>query len=152
MIAQKSHFGTYTGLFKPTNPKKYLGDAKNIVYRSSWEAKLFRYLDTHPDVINWASEEIIIPYLSPKDGKAHRYYPDVYVKMKNSKGIVETLLIEVKPKAQTMPPKPPKKKSQKFITESITYAVNQAKWKAAKSFCDKNGWRFVIMTEEHLKV
>ena len=69
----------YQGRFKPDNPQKYKGDASNIIYRSGWELKLMRYLDKHPHVTRWNSEEIIIPYRSPIDGKMHRYFPDFYV-------------------------------------------------------------------------
>lgn len=143
---------TYKGYFRPKNPKKYIGNSDNIIYRSSWEAKLMKYLDEHPNVLSWASEEIYIPYLSPVDGKMHRYFPDFYVKLKNKNKIIENLLIEVKPEAQTKPPKAASKKSTKFIKESITYAVNDAKWKAAKSFCEERQWKFVIMTEYQLGI
>ena len=63
---------TYKGFFKPKNPQKYRGDPTNIIYRSGWELKLMLYLDEHKDVVNWGSEELIIPYRSPIDGKVHR--------------------------------------------------------------------------------
>jgi hypothetical protein len=73
----------YQGRFKPKNPKKYMGDPTNIIYRSGWEFKLMRYLDVHPDVIEWGSEELIVPYRSPIDGRMHRYFPDFLVKQIN---------------------------------------------------------------------
>ena len=69
----------YQGRFKPDNPQKYKGDSSNIIYRSGWELRLMRYLDKHPHVTRWNSEEIIVPYRSPIDGKMHRYFPDFYV-------------------------------------------------------------------------
>lgn len=140
------------GLFKPKNPKKYVGNSNNIIYRSSWELKFMMYLDAHPDVHSWASEEISIPYVSPKDRKVHRYYPDFIVKRKNATtGKVETLMIEVKPKIQTQVPKS-KKSSKGYIKEVMTYGINTAKWKAAKDFCEDKKWQFVILTEHELGI
>ena len=143
---------SYKGHFKPSNPGKYKGDPTNIIYRSSWELKLMRYLDKHPDVISWASEEFCIPYRSPTDNKIHRYYPDFLIKKRNTQGITETILIEVKPAVQTKPPKVPKKATKRYITEVATYGVNMAKWKAAQGFCEERKWKFLIMTEKELGI
>lgn len=143
---------TYKGSFKPQNPRKYRGDTTNIIYRSSWELKLMAYLDRHPDVLQWSSEEIVIPYRSPLDGKVHRYYPDFLVKKINRDGRKETVLIEVKPLAQTMEPKPSKSRSKKYLSEVRTWAINSSKWKAAQEFCDDRKWTFMIMTERELGI
>ena len=143
---------TYKGRFKPNNPKKYKGDPTNIVYRSSWELKLMFKLDSDPKVISWGSEEIIIPYVSPVDGKVHRYFVDFIVTQINSKGNKETILIEVKPKSQTMPPKTPAKKTKRYINEVFTWGVNEAKWKAATEYCKDRNWQFNIMTEIELGI
>ena len=105
-MARKYH----QGKFKPNNPQKYLGDPTNIIYRSGWEAKLMRYLDSQKNVLQWGSEEIIVPYKSPIDGRMHRYFTDFIVKQINTSGKTETILIEVKPKAQTIEPKKKKRK------------------------------------------
>jgi len=141
----------HQGLFKPKNPKKYMGNANNIVYRSSWEKKMLNYLDSHPDVISYASEEFFIPYLSPIDNKLHKYYPDMLVKRRNKQGIVETLVVEIKPKHQTQPPTT-KKNKRIMLEESVTFAINQAKWKAAENFCADRKWKFVVLTEENLGI
>lgn len=143
---------SYRGYFKPRNPSKYNGDPSNIIYRSSWEAKLMKYLDDHPDVIQWSSEEIAIPYRSPIDNKIHRYFPDFKVKKRNSVGIVETLMIEVKPKSQTVPPKVQKKPTKRYVNEVFTWGINSAKWKAAQQYCEERKWKFVIMTEDQLGI
>jgi hypothetical protein len=140
---------SYKGYFRPTNPLKYKGDPNNIIYRSSWELKLMIYLDRHPEVVQWSSEEIVIPYRSPIDGRLHRYFPDFYVK-KQVGGKIETLLIEVKPKVQTRPPAVQKKRTKKYINEVMTWGINEAKWKAAKNFCEDREWKFVLMTEKEL--
>ena len=71
---------SYKGKYRPTNKRKYKGDVNSIVYRSLWERKFMVYLDTNPDITEWGSEEIVIPYVSPLDGKRHRYFPDFYVR------------------------------------------------------------------------
>ncbi len=141
---------SYKGLFKPSNPGKYKGDPTNIIYRSSWELKLMRYLDQHPDVLSWASEEFFIPYISPVDNKIHKYYPDFLIRKRNAVGLTETILIEVKPAIQTKPPKVQKKTTRKYVTEVKTYGVNTAKWKAAMDYCEDRKWKFIIMTEKEL--
>jgi len=143
---------TYKGKFKPKNPQKYKGDPTNIVYRSSWELKLMFRLDDDPSVVSWGSEEIVIPYISPIDGKVHRYFVDFIVTRINSKGIKNTILIEVKPKSQTQPPKVPSKKTKKYLNEVFTWGVNEAKWKYATEYCKDRGWEFVIMTEVELNI
>ena len=144
----------YKGIFQPKNASKYRGNPSNIVYRSGWELKLMIHLDSHPDVLEWASEEIIIPYRSPLDGKIHRYFPDFYVKKRNPEGIIEKVLIEVKPAAQVKQPviQESKKPSRKYIKEVATYAVNQAKWKAAEEYCLDRQWKFMLMTEKELGI
>lgn len=142
----------YQGYFKPKNPEKYKGDPTNIVYRSGWELKLMLFLDDRKDIIQWSSEELIIPYRSPIDGKKHRYYPDFVVTKINKEGKKETILIEVKPLAQTKPPKKSKNITKKYITEVKTWGVNEAKWKAATEYCKDRGWSFQILTEQDLGI
>jgi hypothetical protein len=143
---------TYQGYFKPKNPQKYRGDPTNIIYRSGWELKLMLFLDSHKDILNWGSEELIIPYRSPVDGRVHRYFPDFVVTKINNKGIKETVVIEVKPAAQTKPPQKKSKVTKQYINEVMTWGVNEAKWKAAKSFCEDRGWSFQIFTEKELGI
>lgn len=143
---------SYKGKFKPKNPSKYKGDPTNIIYRSSWEAKFMKYLDEHPDVIYWASEELIVPYRSPVDGKMHRYFPDFLVRKRNAEGVVETLMVEIKPASQTIEPTKKKTINKQYINEVMTWGVNQAKWKAAKEYCDDRKWRFLVLTEKELNI
>jgi hypothetical protein len=112
------------------------------------------YLDRHPDVISWSSEEMVIPYLSPVDNQVHRYFPDMVVQRRNRDGSIKTIVVEIKPEAQTRPPKPSKKKapSPRMIQEQVTYMVNQAKWESAQKFCDAKGWEFRVLTEKHLGI
>jgi len=149
----------HQGRFRPVNPGKYKGDPSNIIYRSSWELKLLRYLDKHPDIVWYSSEEVAIPYRSPIDGKMHRYFPDFIVRKKNKDGTTNTVMIEVKPKAQTKAPNPAKKNATKtgrvsprYLNEVKTYGINMAKWAAARDYCEDRGWLFTIFTEDHLGV
>lgn len=143
---------SYKGYFKPKNPSKYKGDPLNIIYRSRWEAVFMGYLDNHPDVLQWSSEELIIPYLSPIDGKWHRYFPDFVIKKRNPAGKVEIVVVEIKPLAQTKEPVKQTKINRRYITEVRTWGINQAKWQAAKQFCEKREWKFIIMTEKELGI
>jgi hypothetical protein len=134
--------------FIPKNKKKYLGDWDNICARSSWEYKCFKWMDDNPNVLEWHSEECVIPYKSPVDGKYHRYFPDIFARMKNSDGRVRAYLIEIKPYAQTIEPKVKSKITKQYITEVCTWGINQAKWKAAKQYCMERNWHFLTLTEK----
>lgn len=139
------------GKFIPKSPHKYKGDVKDIVYRSSWERVVMAMCDNNPSIVEWSSETIVIPYISPVDGKAHRYFMDFWMKVKQHDGTFKVFLIEVKPKSQTRPPKRTKnKKEDVFLTEVRTYSVNQAKWKAAKEYCRTRGWEFKVWTEDQI--
>jgi hypothetical protein len=138
------------GFFSPRFPKKYIGDPTNIVYRSGWEKRVMQTLDENTNVLRWASEEVVIPYISPIDNRPHRYFVDFYVEARAPDGSIKKMLIEVKPAAQTQPPKSPKRRTKRYISEVMTYGVNEAKWKAAREFCLDKGWEFRIITEAEL--
>lgn len=141
----------HKGVFKPINPSKYKGDPSNVVYRSRWELLLMSQVDRNPNVLQWSSEEIIIRYRSPMDGKIHRYFPDLWIKKINaSDGQIVECLIEIKPKAQCKPPTVQKKATKRYITEVHTWGVNSAKWAAAEQYCTQRGWQWVIITEDDL--
>lgn len=142
----------YKGRFTPSNFQKYKGDPTKIIYRSLWERKFMVWCDTNPNILEWGSEEFFIPYISPVDGRAHRYFPDFYVKLRTTTGQVKRYVVEVKPLAQCQAPKRPKRQTKKYISEVKTYAVNQAKWKAAVDFCEDRLWEFKVITEKELKV
>ena len=141
---------SYSGKFKPKNYKKYKGDPTNVFYRSLWERRFMVYCDNNPNILEWGSEEIIIPYKSPLDKKVHRYFPDFFIKYKNSSGKIIREIIEVKPKRHLSPPKEPKRKTKRYLGEVNTYIINQAKFKAAEEFCKDRKLGFRILTEEHL--
>lgn len=136
----------YKGKYSPKNPQKYRGDPTNIVYRSTWECRVMNWLDNAENVIEWGSEEFSITYISPVDGRPHRYFPDFYVKNKKSDGTVEVQILEVKPHKQSFPPVKRKKITKQYINEVVTWSINQAKWKHAIEYCKDRGWVFCVMT------
>jgi hypothetical protein len=137
-------------IWKPNYPQKYKGDPTNIVSRSSWETKFMNWCDSNVNVLSWCSEEIIIPYISPVDEKPHRYFLDFAICVRKKDGTIKKYLVEVKPNSQTVPPIKGNKREKTFLAEVKTYAVNSAKWEAAKKFASKKGYEFIIITEKHL--
>lgn len=125
---------SYKGKYKPENPQKYVGNPDNIWFRSLWELKLFNYLDKNTAILQWSSEELAIPYVSPLDGKIHRYFPDVVFKGRTKSNEIKTYMIEVKPEKQKSLP------------------LNEAKFAAANKYCEHLGWEFKIITEKELKI
>ena len=143
---------SYKGKYQPAFPKKYRGDPTNIVYRSLWERTFMKYCDTNENILEWFSEEIAVPYRSPIDNKIHRYFPDFYIKVKESNGSIKKYIIEIKPKKQTVEPIPQKRKTKGYIYEVYEYAKNQAKWKAAEEWCADRGYEFKVLTEDDLGI
>lgn len=135
----------YSGYFRPKNTNKYKGDYRNIVYRSLWEKNCMMFFDKSPDVVQWSSEEITIPYYDEGDKRVHRYFPDFWVKWKNGK----QTLIEVKPQKETVPPTS-QKRTKRYINEAFTYIKNTCKWQAAEEYCKDHKMQFDIWTEVKL--
>lgn len=138
---------TYSGRYTIKDTTKYKGDPTKVFFRSLWERQVFRWADSNPDVIAWSSEEKIIPYRCKTDGRVHRYFVDLFVQFKNG----QTLLVEIKPKKQTIAPIQPARKTKRYVTEVLTYVKNQSKWEAAQQYAKSQGWEFVVWTEDHLK-
>ena len=132
--------------FIPIFPEKYTGDPTNIIMRSSWETRFASWCDKNPSVLKWNSEETIVPYRCPTDNRIHRYFVDFKITVSTGK----TYIVEVKPAAQTQPPIYPGRQTQRYITESLTFMKNKAKWEAAIEFARDRGWEFKIITEKEL--
>jgi len=143
---------SYKGKYQPSHPKKYKGDPTNIIYRSLWERKFMVYCDKNENILEWGSEEIIVPYRSPLDNRYHRYFPDFYIKVRESTGKIKKMIIEIKPFKQCMEPKVQKRKTKGYIYEVVEYAKNQAKWKAAEEWCLDRGYEFKVLTENELGI
>jgi len=134
----------YSGKYQVMNPKKYKGDHSNVIYRSMWEKYVFMWCDSNPKVKAWSSEETVIPYYYDVDKRYHRYFPDLKIVMEG-----KTILVEIKPKKDTEPPKG-QRKTKQYINEGLTYVKNMNKWEAANNFCKDRKWEFQIWTEETL--
>ena len=142
----------YSGQYKPVNYQKYKGDLVGSFTDHLGRLMFMKYCDREENVLEWGSEEIIIPYRCPTDGRVHRYYPDFYVKVRDKDGSLKKYIVEVKPKKQTKPPKTPQRKTKKYLQEVNTFMKNTAKWKAAKNYCDDRRMDFLILTEDHLGI
>tara|TARA_B100000029_G_scaffold142478_2_gene137659 strand:+ start:2134 stop:2595 length:462 start_codon:yes stop_codon:yes gene_type:complete len=140
----------YSGIFKPLNPQKYKGNVNNIIYRSSWEKRFMSYCDKTRAVVEWGSEEISIWYRSI-DNRPHRYFPDFYMKVRQSNGTFEKFIVEIKPKKQTRRPTKPLRESRVYKNAVLTYERNKRKWSTAAAWASKRKMRFIILTEDHLK-
>ena len=150
-----SKAGWKQGKYEPKNPDKYKGTLP-IVFRSSWERRVFYFLDLHPSVITWGSESVVIPYIYQVDNKQHRYYMDVDFIITDKDGLQKRYIIEIKPHDQTIPPKSPKKQTpkamQRYNQSVLAYQKNQDKWIAAEAWAKKNGYIFSIWTEHTLGI
>jgi len=135
------------GIYKPMNSEKFLGEV--AIYRSGLELKFMQFCDSNPKVIKWGSENFIIPYKHP-DGKMHRYFVDNFVLIKEGDKLTR-YLIEIKPSKQTQPPNTKYRKKKYVLYEQVQYAINQCKWEACKKYCDKKGYKFLILTEKNLQ-
>ena len=149
--SKRNHY--HQGIFVPNHPEKYIGDVRNIIYRSRYELCFLKWCDTTDAVLRYSSEECVIHYISPIDGKQHRYYVDFFVSILQEDGSVKSFLVEIKPYAQCIPPKATKKNpetSEAYQEAVKTYLINQAKWKQAEFVCSKRGWKFLVLTENEL--
>ena len=135
------------GIYKPINGNKFIGNT--ATYRSGLELRFFRFCDYNPNIIKWSSESIVVPYISPLDGKVHRYFVDNYIMVKEGNAI-KKYLIEIKPYKQTLPPATKYKKQAHLIYEQSAWLVNQAKWESAREYCKRHDLQFLIITEKDL--
>lgn len=130
-----------------------MGSYKNghFLYKSSLELNVLRFCDANPSIIKFSLEPFAIKYIKPTDHKLHRYYIDFFIQFSTG----DRFLVEVKPYSQISSPKKPKTKTEKsqrnYQIALRTYAINTAKWNAAKEFCRKNDMKFIFLTEKELK-
>ena len=155
------------GWYRVLNPNKFINqmqESKSVMkstriiegfleinFKSSLELRCIRYCDMNIHITKYSLEPFAIKYLSPKDGKIHRYFIDFFIEFSNG----QKFLVEVKSSGETASPKLPGKKTEKAILNYQkalqTFAVNSAKWESAKSFCKEKGLTFIILTEKELK-
>lgn len=134
--------------FRPKNKEKYVGNSLNITSRSSWEYLMMNWLDKHPSVIKWNSEEVVIEYVSPVDSSTHRYFVDFWVKYRAIDGSIKEKIVEIKPFAQTV--KPSNRHAKSYEDQVKTFVVNEAKWEAAKKYAERTNMEFQVLTEYDL--
>lgn len=148
------------GWYELVNPEKFVMPMDEhmksykdgfLNYKSGLELTAIRYCDFNKHVVKFSLEPFAIKYFKPETGKTHRYYIDLFIEFSNR----ERFLVEVKSYGETIPPKKPRKKTQKALMNYqkalITYSTNQAKWNAAREFAKKNNLKFIILTENELK-
>jgi len=130
-------------IYTPQYPEKYVGEYP-IVSRSSWEEEFMKYCDMHPDVLEWASEPVQIPYHDPITGKQKIYIPDFLATMIDKQGTLHKKLIEIKPLHEAY------SEHARNTRDAAILARNQAKWTAAQGWAMRRGIEFIIMTEADL--
>ena len=129
------------GKYALKNPNKYIG-GRTPTYRSSWEYAFMRMCDTNQSISKWASEAVKIPYRNPLSGKYTIYVPDFFIVYVDRTGKQKVELIEVKPANQTT-----LERAGRSRTNQLHYAVNQAKWSAARAYCKQKGMMFRVVNE-----
>ena len=135
----------YSGRYQVKDKAKYRGDFSSVVYRSLWEKAVFQWCDKNAQVKGWSSEEVVVPYYYDVDKKYHKYYVDVKIIFED-----KTLLVEIKPEKETVPPIGPKR-TKRYINEGLTYVKNMNKWEAANEYAQDRGWEFQVWTEKILQ-
>jgi hypothetical protein len=131
------------GPFTIKNLQKYVGKGTPR-YRSGWEHAFMRFCDTNDNVLQWASESLVIPYRHPLTGKMTNYIPDFLITYKTRGNTVIAEVIEIKPKKQSVI------ESKMSSRDRAVVAINYAKWDAATKWCKRNGLRFRVITEQDM--
>jgi hypothetical protein len=155
-MAKRTYREFRQGIFKPLNKAKCLNGSP-VIFRSYLEARLFKILDSNPRVLEWSSEETIVPYVHPIKTKQtgqvtySRYFVDVYMKLQVDEKTTKKYIVEIKPASQVAKPVANNKKKQSTILyENAMYAINTAKWEAATAYAKKKGMDFLIITEKNI--
>lgn len=142
-MAKSGYSGIIRGPYSPKNPKKYVGD-KVPYYRSSWERVFMETCDMNPNVIEWASEPLRIPYFNPFKNAWTVYVPDFVIVYRDKSRSTVAELIEIKPKKETT------LEAAKTEKDKINVQINALKWQAGAKYASNNGLRFRVLTEEHI--
>lgn len=153
------------GLYLPRNKDKIikLNSQGGLFYRSGLEQKMMVYLDTNENIVFWGAEHLRVPYTKTEwvsetqeyKTTEHGYYPDFYYELKRSDGTTSRVVAEVKPHSETIAPKladkPTGKQLKNFEYALKMYNKNLSKWKAMIEYCERKGFEFIIITEQHLR-
>jgi hypothetical protein len=103
-----------------------------------------RFLDNNDNVMQWASESIQIPYRNPVTGKQSIYVPDFLITYRTRQNTLIAEVIEIKPKKQSII------ESKMSNRDRMVVAINYAKWDSATKWCNRNGLKFRVITEDDL--
>ena len=131
------------GVYKVTNPLKYVGK-REPRYRSGWELAFMRFCDTNDNILQWASESIVIPYRHPLTGKMTNYVPDFLITYRTRDNRMCAEVIEIKPKKQSV------LESKASARDRAVVAINYSKWDAATKWCRRQGLQFRVITEDDI--
>lgn len=131
------------GIYEVLNPAKYVGK-RQPRYRSGWEHSFMRFCDSNDNVLQWASESIMIPYRHPLTGKMTNYVPDFLITYRTKDNTVRAELIEIKPKKQSVI------ESKMSSRDRAVVAINYAKWDAATKWARRHGLTFRVITESDM--
>jgi len=145
----------HQGRFSPKNPEKWINSQKNIpiIFRSSYERKFCSWLDMNDSVLLAGSEVNPVPYFNPVKRRNAIYFPDFYMKIKDTQGNIKEYMIEVKPEKETRAPiRGKKQKSKSAIYEKAMWMINYSKWRYAEIYCKQRGWIFKLVTERELGI
>lgn len=161
---KKYHQGNY----RPKNRDKIvkMNSEGGVYFRSGLEQRFMVYLDMNDNVKKWGAECLKISYqkMNPSSGalKQHTYYPDFYYELRGSDGVLKQVVVEVKPMKEYITvqmlmenklkvPESGLKKLRNFEYDLKMAHTNRSKWEAMIKWCDKKGYKFIIITEDHLK-
>ena len=131
------------GVYQVINPKKYVGQGLPR-YRSGWELAFMRFCDTNDNILQWASESIVIPYRHPLTGKMTNYVPDFLITYRTRDNRMCAEVIEIKPKKQSVV------ESKASARDRAVVAVNYSKWDAATKWCRRQGLQFRVINEDQI--
>ena len=170
MLNSKPNNKNYNqGNYVPNNKDKVikLNTQGGVYFRSSWEKKIMHWLDYNTTIIKWGAECLRIPYqmthFNNGDSKIkeHCYYPDFYYEMRLSDGTLKQIVVEVKPmkeynmvialnEGKLSVPEKGAKKLKSFEYDLKMAYKNKNKWETMINWCNKKGYEFIIITEQHL--
>lgn len=143
----------HQGYVDATKCNKLYESCKNekIIYRSGLELQFIQFCESCPQVLQWGSEPIAIPYFNRLKNHMSTYYPDYIITIvktnKDNEKHVEKCIIEIKPYNQTIKPT---EQDSRWAKE--TWITNVDKWKAAQQFAEKHNMKFMIVNENFFKI
>lgn len=147
--------------FTLKNPQKYYGN-KAPISKSSWEFKIFDFMDRCNNVLKWGYECFQVPYYNPIKKAQSVYFPDIYCIVQQADGTQKQFLLEIKPYKMSVEPSIPKrpksgdpnaiKRYEKAIRNyqinKANFEVNKSKWAQARAWCTRHNISFFIITEK----